>query len=125
MSGAGVIADECPRLINQREQFRHGGRRRHLRLAGAQPPGTLVRVARNLRLNFFLAQTRREPLVTLQRPHADGLSGARVNQNRFAARHGGQGDFIAGRKLKVQLLCDDAPGFVAVRLGFGTRERLG
>ena len=48
MAGPGIVADKYPRLINQCQQFGYGVRCRRLRLVGVQPPGVLVRVARNL-----------------------------------------------------------------------------
>jgi len=124
MARAGIVAYERAGTVGQRNQLRDVDGRRHVLFAGAQPPAALVGVAGDPHLKIFLPQMFRELFVFFQRPDADGLPCAGVDQNTFMAARGGNRDFFARRQFDVQYAGDDAPIFVAVRLRMRTRERL-
>ena len=124
MAGTGIVANEHAGAVCQRNQFRHGDGRGHAGLARPQPPRALVGVAGDLNLNFFLPQARGEIFISFQRPDADGLSGAGVNQHRPPARHGRERDFFARGQFDGQSAGHGTPGFITMRLRFRMRDGL-
>ncbi len=98
---AGIVADERTGAVNQSNQFRHRGGRGHAGFAGLKPPAALVGVAGDLRRNFFFAQSGGEPPVIFERPDADGLARAAVDQNGFTPGGGGDENLLARRQFEL------------------------
>ena len=109
MAGAGVIADERARMVNQRQQFGHVARRGRGRLTSPPPPFVLVGIAGDLHPEMPPPQTGCELPVVFQRPDTDGLPGTGVDQNRSAVTRGGNENFFAWWQGQSQFAGEDAP----------------
>lgn len=125
MAGTGIIADERGGVVNQRNQFRDGARRGDVFFPALQPPTTLIRIAHDLHLKTFTAQVRRKIFIFFQRPDADGLPRAGVDQNGFRTFCSGNGNFFARWQFQIQCIGDDSPRFITMRLRFGSRDGMG
>lgn len=124
MAGAGIVADENTGAIDVGQQIGDSFRSGDGTFAGFKPPFALVRITGDLNTVVGRAQASDKLAEAIERPNANRLAGAGMDEDFPIRTLSSKLQFFMGRQREAERTSHHAPVFVAMSRGIWPLEGL-